>query len=639
MNTNTDSNPSHESRVFSVDFETYYDSEYSLTNMTMWAYCHDPRFDCYMVSIDEVYGDFTWVGHPSEFDWSMLNGATVLHHNAGFDGLVCKRLKEQGTIPQSIIFSAVHDTADLAAYCQLPRALKQIAKFVFGLDDLESAGAQARKKMQGLSGEALRSDKEILTYAANDALLTSRLWREYSEEWPEDERRLSTISREAGWYGIAIDTDYVKECCDKLQLVLFEAEQDIPWDWADKKTPLAVAKIRRHARDILVEIEEPLYDDEGKDTGRTQKVVMPLPLPSSFAKDSEECMEWEDQWADKFPWISAIRTWRRANILYQRFAHMRDYTFNGIYHHELKYFGAGRTGRFSGAGSQNIQNLPRGEMFGCDLRRCFIARPGHVLGVLDYAQIEPRTLQWKAGNFEFLEKVRAGQSTYQAHAEVTMGRTWQDLKKEDPDLYAQKKMEVLLLGYQGGAAKMAGASYAMTKDTEKPIELSQEEAEAIVADFRTKNPGLTNLWYSMDRALSSFIQMRKALMEIPLPSGRSLKFFRPTFKIDPKSGKKYRAAMGEYNVAASYRSLYGGKIVQNWNQAVCRDILANAILNVHDRGYRYLWSVHDEVIVELPIETAEKDLEEVERAMLDTPPWAKEIPFAVEKELTPHYKK
>ena len=54
--------------IVAVDFETYYDSEYSLAKMSTWNYVHDPKFDAYLVAF---HGDgVSYVGHPSKADWS-----------------------------------------------------------------------------------------------------------------------------------------------------------------------------------------------------------------------------------------------------------------------------------------------------------------------------------------------------------------------------------------------------------------------------------------------------------------------------------------------------------------------------------------------------------------------------------------
>ena len=248
-----------EKRVFSVDYETYYDAEYSLKKIPVWPYVYDKRFNAYLVSVAGPDG-FLWVGHPSKFDWSLLNGQIVLHHNASFDALVTRRLQEEGKIPA---FSpvAVHDTIDLARYLKFPAPLKDVAKFVFKLPDLAVAGKNAREKMKGVPVDRLMDDPEILKYAANDALLTLRLWDEYSELWPESEREVSRLNREAGWRGMPVDRDYVDRCVSGLQERLFAAERNIPWEWPEGKTPLARKKIIEQAQNEVDEIR-PLTEAE-----------------------------------------------------------------------------------------------------------------------------------------------------------------------------------------------------------------------------------------------------------------------------------------------------------------------------------------------------------------------------------------
>ena len=80
--------------TYAIDFETYYDKDYSLTNMSPWDYVHDRRFDAYLVS---VHGEnLDYVGPPGEFDWKKLAGADIVAHNIAFDGLVLRRLIELG---------------------------------------------------------------------------------------------------------------------------------------------------------------------------------------------------------------------------------------------------------------------------------------------------------------------------------------------------------------------------------------------------------------------------------------------------------------------------------------------------------------------------------------------------------------
>lgn len=48
--------------TLAVDFETYYEGNYSLKCMDPHSYCRDPRFDAYIMSVYD--GKYCWVGHP-----------------------------------------------------------------------------------------------------------------------------------------------------------------------------------------------------------------------------------------------------------------------------------------------------------------------------------------------------------------------------------------------------------------------------------------------------------------------------------------------------------------------------------------------------------------------------------------------
>lgn len=415
--------------VYALDYETHYTKDYSLKVLPTRAYVYHDEFHAYMLAVASNDG-YTWVGDPKDFDWDRIKDQIVIHHNAQFDALVTQRLVELGIIPD-VKPAAIHDTADLAAYLQHPRALKDHAKFVWGLTDIAEKGAKARSRMATMASDELATDPEILEYATMDAKLSLRLWQEFSDEWPEEERELSRLNREACFRGIAVDTTYIEEACTRMAHKLFDAERAIPWDWTGKKTPLSRNRIIEHCNKVGIW------------------------YPASFAQGDEDCMRWEDEFAEKYPWVKAIRDWRRINMLYAKIKHLRDYSYGGTFYPQFKYFGA-RTGRFSGDGKFNLQNLPRNEMFcdvddsgkeipgtGCDLRRCFIARTGHKLAMIDYAQIEARALVAVVNDEKMLPKLREGMSIYEAHARATMGWTGGELKKENKDLYQLAKARCL----------------------------------------------------------------------------------------------------------------------------------------------------------------------------------------------------
>ena len=73
---------------------------------------------------------------------------------------------------------------------------------------------------------------------------------------------------------------------------------------------------------------------------------------------------------------------------------------------------------------------------------------------------------------------------------------------------------------------------------------------------------------------------------------------------------------------------YGGKLTENVDQAVSRDIMAEALLRLEANDYPVLMSVHDEAISEV-----DKDFGTVEEycdIMCILPKWAKGLPLKAE---------
>jgi hypothetical protein len=661
--------------IFAVDFETYYDKEYSLKVMPTWAYVYDRRFDAYLVSVAGPDGHL-WVGPPSEYDWTKLEGAVLLHHNASFDGLVLRRLMEEGRVPK-FEPAATYDTADLAAYLAMPRALKEFAKAIWHEDEVSATGDRVRSLMQGRSAAELQADPEVVRYAANDALLCLRLWNEFGDQWPAHEREISRLNREAGWRGFAVDREYVERCVAHLSDLVFEAGRKIPWDWQGRKTPLSRNRIIEHCESTVVE-DRPLTPEEiavGADAvllpedallaahwdrvrglapkdhsrfeiyerGGALRVRKFMWYPSSFAQDDDECARWEDEFGDTHEWIGALRTWRKAHTLLGKFQHLLDYSPDGIFHYSKKYFGAS-TGRFSGSGGFNMENMPRGELFGrtdergetvpgtgADLRRCFVARPGHTLCISDYAQVEARALVATVGDEKMLPDLRAGMSIYEAHARATMGWTGGVLKDEDDRLYRLAKARCLGAGYGAGAAKFVLVAWLMAR-----LKLTPAESQQAIDAFRASNPKILRLWSLLDRALREAATKKVPVWNLKMHSGRSIPYWNPRFRKNPETGYTEIVYEAVRNVPRSRRYIYGAKCVENFMQGLCRDVLADAWLRLDRAGYRVLLTAHDEFVIEL---AEGQTLEEAERLILDAPDWAKFLPLAVESKLSAHYLK
>ena len=573
-------------KVFAVDFETYYDKFYSISTFGVDGYCAHENFDPYMVS---VVGDgVSFVGDPRTFDWSTIAGELWVSHNARFDETVYLEMESRGWVPRGNRPAVWHCTADLSVYFGYPRSLANVARVLFDA----KLDKQTRAKMLGKHLNDLKDDERarLLQYALDDSIECKRVWDTLSVDWPEHERNVSLLNREMGRYGVRIDTDKLDKYLTTLRQILWESAKVIPWEWDTGKTPLSPLKLNRACRDAGI------------------------PCPGSLAADSEECAQWEDTYGDDYPWVGAMRNWRRANILLKKLEtiHARVRA-DGTMPFSIKYFG-GHTGRFSGDGGFNIQNLPRGDLMGVDMRSLIIARPGKVFVISDLAQIEARVTLWLAQDTKTLEQVKRGISVYEAHAIATMG--WDSangtLKTANPALYRLAKARVLGLGFGCGAArfqKLARDQYG--------IELDDQEANDTVKLFRSTNPKIIRLWKTLQRDCT---RCAGSDFTVELPSRRRL-----TYRNVKTSGD-----MTAEIVAGTRRTkLYGGKLTENLVQAVARDIFVAGMLRLIDNGYRVLFHVHDEYILEIDEDAVDK-VTHIEELVTTPAPWAQTCPVGVE---------
>ena len=228
-------------------------------------------------------------------------------------------------------------------------------------------------------------------------------------------------------------------------------------------------------------------------------------------------------------------------------------------HGMFQFYGANRTGRFSGRLIQ-LQNLPQNHMGDLAearalvrsgnyealsmlyedipdtlsqlIRTAFVPQDGRKFIVADFSAIEARVIAWFAGERWRLKVFEDGGDIYCASASQ-MFHVPVEKHGVNGHLRQKGKIAELALGYGGsvGALKSMGAL---------EMGLAEEELQPLVDAWRTSNPMITQFWWDVDRAVKECVKMRistethglrfecrSAMLFITLPSGRRLAYVKP----------------------------------------------------------------------------------------------------------------
>ena len=448
-----------DSQVFSIDFETDYDTKagYSLSCMTTDQYCSDPRFNPYLVAIagrglfpegtptpgyknrvmmsEDANGVQLFVGRPESFPWwERVNHHIIAIHNASFDERCLLECMKRGIIPNVLDDVEYVCTADMTAYLLCKRSLKDAMKQLFGRDISKAV----RSAMDGRHDTDLSSEeyRALVEYGGSDALECLELWERFSPEFPEIERQISSQKREATIRGIMVDLEYAKAALKELKSYQSKVILDIPW----------ATQINPKTKEFYAVGSLPALRQAVVDLG-----VKP---PRSFKKDDPGFLEWLKDHDD----IPFIRARQVAVALSMHIARIEGIVnsvdANGCSHPQFLFYGA-HTGRDSGKSDSgksagNLLNLPRKPVFhddpnvfggkGVDIRGMYIPRPGYKFAVYDFSQIEARFALWRVGDTHMMEAMKREGNLYQANA-VEMGwcKSGENIKKNDPDKYRLAK--------------------------------------------------------------------------------------------------------------------------------------------------------------------------------------------------------
>lgn len=595
--------------ILTVDFETFYSRDFSLSKITTEEYVRDDRFEVIGVAVAVNDNEPEWFSGSfeetkdwlSRFDWA---SSFVLAHNTQFDGAILSWLfgiKPKGWLDTLCMARAVHGI-------NAGGSLKALAeRYDIGVKGTEVLNALGMRRCDFTPDELHRYGM----YCRNDVVLTKKLFGILAKNFPPKELKVIDCTLRM----------YIQPTL-QLNLTMLEAHLE---EVKDRKAALLAAtnadKDSIMSNDMFAKLLEncgvvppkKLSPRTGKDTW-------------AFAKTDEEFKALLEHQDLKVQTLVSARLGIKTTLEETRTQRFIDIAKRGRLPVPIKYYAA-HTGRWGGDDKINLQNLPsRGANAG-KLKKSIVAPDGYVIIDSDSSQIEARTLAWLAGQQDLVEAFEKGQDVYKMMAAKIYNKPESEVTKSERFV---GKTTILGCGYGMGAAKFQIQLKAFGVDI--PI----EECRHIIQVYRESNPHITALWKRAQNCLQAIIsKTQTSFSEIeavrfdPIESG----FLLPSGLWQRYEGLWKSDVNGKIEYAYSTRKgstkIYGGKVVENICQAVARCVIAEQMLRIAKR-YKVVLTVHDAVACIVPEAEADEALKYVEECMRWRPDWAQTLPLNCE---------
>ncbi len=619
--------------TFVLDFETYYDRDYSLSKMTTEAYVRDSRFQIIGVSAKRV-GSSTpaaWssLGSVAEYQQLLapLAHCAVVAHNAPFDMAILQWVL--GIRPKFII-----DTLSMARPFALPsNSLASLAEY-FGLGTKGSeVMAAIGKRREHFTPPELEAYGR---YCCNDVDLTEQLLGKLVPYYSSAELQL--VDQTIRLYTepmLQLDKPVLQSHLADVMRRKGDAMREIVASLRERGEDTAVAKFVELRMQGL-DLKQMLRSDavlaqmlEACGVEPPKKISPATGVEAfAFAKTDKAFTELAEHPDFTVQTLVAARLNVKSTIEESRTQRFIDMADRGPFPVPLAYGGARTTWRWSGWDKINPQNWPNAGA----IRKSIVAPPGHVIVAVDSSNIELRTNHTLAGQLDTVDMLRNGRDLY---CELATRLYEREITKADEAERKLGKIAHLGLGYGMGAPKF--------KETcrRAGVILDDEFCERVVNLYRDTYHKIPAFWRSGESALKAIAFDA----EHNVDTCGIVSTDRLGLVIKPRTHIYYNELTKtpdgwKYRSGKEWKYVYGGKVVENICQHVARNIIADQWLEIARRFAtwellknqyaRIVLQVHDELVAVVPEERALEAARMMIGVMSMSPVWWPQVPLAAE---------
>ena len=635
--------------IVTLDFETYYADDYTLSKMSTEAYVRDPRFETLGVAIrwneypeakcsQTIFYSEDIQNYLMQIDWS--NTACLCHH-AQFDGLI---LSHHYGIKPKFWFDTL-SMARLLLGNHLGVGLDALARH-FNLQ----AKTVPYNLFRGRHWNELTPavQQQVAAGACHDVELTWQLFQILAKDFPREEYQVvDTVIRMFTEPVLRADVDMLGKIWEDEARKKQTALTGLDVTEADLQSADRFAALLRECG-----VEPEMKDGKvSEKTGKSKRNY-------AFAKTDDFMRDLLEHDDERVRTLAETRLGVKSTIMQTRAETLGFMAGRGPLPVYLRMYGAG-TLRVSGGDGANWLNFKRRS----PIRRSILAPPRYLLGPVDASQIECRVLHYLAGGPDepVIKKFRNKEDPYVDLASLFYREPIYKPKAGDPrydEMDAKRGM-----GKQGRLMCGYGAAGKQFKETAKnglygpPVDIPIEDAHAFVKLYRDTNPSIcarnTGYWAQAGKMLARLaggpaVEWGPLTVKdhrIYLPNGcaliyDTLEYFQPP----PEDLHLYReyeqGGFWRVRTRHGWKTMWGSKLVQNICEAVSRVIVSQAMNRITAMGYRVLNWPYDELLLLIPADGREQEhLERCRQEMIKPVAWLPGLPLDAEASLGERYSK
>lgn len=626
-------------KLITLDFETFYSKEFSLSKITTERYIRDPQFQTIGFGYKINDGRSEWVTGSDAVIRDALNSldipnSNLICHNMAFDGAI---LAWRYGITPKYYFDTLSMARPITGQTVGGSLAALAKKFMLGEKGKEVVNALGMR-LEDFGFTQLHAYGE---YCKNDVDLTYTLFhilRQYTT--PQELYIIDMMLRMYTDPVLVLGKDGLTQ-----HLVDVKHKKEVLMNRIDRSIGRDALMSNPKFAEVLQKlgVEPPM-----KISARTGKEAY------AFGKTDvafKALLEHEDE---RVQAVVSARLGVKSTLEETRTEAFIGISERGPLPILLNYYGA-HTGRASGGDKVNLQNLPRGGA----LRRAIQAPEGHKLVAVDSSQIEARVVAWLAGQDDLVEAFANNADIYSEFATDVYGRPINRKRKEIHPETGKEYLPDFVEGFVGKTC-ILGLGYGMGKDKFKAtlkigqagvsVDVTIDEASRIVNLYRSKYDKIVELWGQGQEALKAMvngytyelgvgIKLKCTPDGIELPNGMMVRY--SNLRSDGQSGYLYDSRYGPVKI-------YGGKVIENVVQALARIVVFNQMAKIDQwcrkqdnplagRRYKVALTVHDEVVAVSPENVAQATYDFMMDAMSKPPSWAPTLPVACEGDIGDNY--